>query len=251
MIVNFLIGIVAGVFGGLVGLGGGVLMIPLMVSMKKIGQHKAHGTSLVAVVFTGIIGAIIYVLHNALDVWAAILISVAALWPARYGAKYCCEVPELKLKRAFGVFLIIVSFFVLLKSYLPSLPYSDMNVWKTLILLIIGVATGFVSGVMGVGGGPIMISGMVLLAGFDQHTAQGSSLLAMVPLGAVGAFTHWRLGNVDTGLLKGLIPGIIIGTYAGGSYAHLLPELTLRVIFAAVLIWTGSRYVKSPVSSCE
>jgi uncharacterized membrane protein YfcA len=126
-----------------------------------------------------------------------------------------------------------------------------MNMSKALILLTIGVATGFVSGVMGVGGGPIMISGMVLLAGFDQHTAQGSSLLAMVPLGAVGAFTHWRLGNVDTGLLKGLIPGIIIGTCAGGSYAHLLHELTLRVIFAAVLIWTGSRYVKSPAPSCE
>jgi uncharacterized membrane protein YfcA len=96
-----------------------------------------------------------------------------------------------------------------------------------------------------------MIVGMVLLAGFDQHMAQGSSLLAMVPSGAVGAFTHWHLGNVETGLLKGLIPGIIIGTYIGGSFAHVLPEYALRVIFSAILIWTGSRYVKSPVPSCE
>jgi uncharacterized membrane protein YfcA len=79
MIVNFLIGIIAGVFGGLVGIGGGVLMIPLMAGIKKIGQHKAHGTSLVAVVFTGIIGAITYFFYNALDVWAAILISFAAV----------------------------------------------------------------------------------------------------------------------------------------------------------------------------
>ncbi|HVO67849.1 MAG TPA: sulfite exporter TauE/SafE family protein [Syntrophales bacterium] len=248
---NFLIGLIAGVVGGLVGLGGGVLMIPLMVSWKGIGQHKAHGTSLVAVAFTGIVGAVTYASFNALDIWAAIIVSAAALWPARLGAKYCCEVPELKLKRIFGVFLIFVSFFLLLKPYFPSFSHSHMSLWEILILLITGVATGFVSGIMGVGGGPLMIGGMVLLAGFDQYTAQGSSLLAMVPLAAVGAFTHWRLGNVEENLLKGIIPGIILGRYAGGSCAHFLPENILRFIFAAVLIWTGSRYVKSPVPTCD
>lgn len=248
---SFLIGLIAGTVGGLVGVGGGVIMIPLMVSMKGIGQHKAHGTSLVAVVFTGVIGAVTYALFNALDVWAAILVSAAALWPARLGAKYCCEVPELKLKRTFGVFLIFVSFFILLRPYFPSFSHSYMSLSELLSLLMTGAATGFVSGIMGVGGSPIMIGGMVLLAGFDQYTAQGSSLLAMVPLAAVGAFTHWRLGNVEKNLLKGIIPGIILGTYAGGSCAHFLPENILRAIFAAVLIWTGSRYVKSPVPSYD
>ena len=55
---SFLIGFLAGIFGGLVGLGGGVIMIPLMVGILKLDQHKAHGTSLVALVFTGISGAI-------------------------------------------------------------------------------------------------------------------------------------------------------------------------------------------------
>jgi uncharacterized membrane protein YfcA len=248
---SFFIGLSAGIFGGLVGLGGGVLMVPLMVGIKKLGQHKAHGTSLVALVFTGLVGASTYALHNAVDAWAAALLSIAALWPARCGAKYCHELPELKLKRAFGVFLLFVSLFMLLKQYLPSYPYTDMGVSKMLILLITGAVTGFFSGLMGVGGGPLMIVGMVLLAGFDQHTAQGSSLLAMVPGGAVGAYTHWRLGNVEAGLLKGLIPGIVVGTFAGGSCAHLLPESALRIIFAAVLIWTGIRYLKVPVPSCE
>lgn len=248
---SFLIGLIAGIFGGLVGLGGGVLMVPLMVSFMGIGQHKAHGTSLVAVVFTGIIGAATYALHNTLDLWAAVILSVSALWPVKLGAKYCCELPELKLKRAFGAFLIFVSLFMLLKKYIPSLPYTDMGVSKILILMITGAVTGFFSGLMGVGGGAIMIGGMVLLAAFDQHTAQGSSLLAMVPSGVVGAYTHWRLGNVETGFLKGLVPGIILGTYAGGSFAHLLPEFTLRVIFAAVLIWTGIRYIRAPAPSCE
>ena len=57
---SFLIGLAAGVFGGLMGLGGGAVMIPMMVGWMKLTQHKAHGTSLVALVFTGMAGAAAY-----------------------------------------------------------------------------------------------------------------------------------------------------------------------------------------------
>lgn len=99
-----------------------------------------------------------------------------------------------------------------------------------------------------------MVPSMVLLIGFTQYTAQGCSLLAMVPVGIVGAFTHWRLGNVNTSILPGLIPGILLGTYLGGSLAHVLTEGALRIIFAAVLIWTGARYLrttKPQANECE
>jgi uncharacterized membrane protein YfcA len=248
---SFLIGLTAGIFGGLAGLGGGVLMIPLMVGFKKLGQHKAHGTSLVALVFTGIIGALTYALHSAVDVWAAVLLAVAAVLPARWGAKYCCDLPAARLQKAFGIFLVFISILFLLKPHLLSFFHPETLWARTLILLVTGMATGFVSGLMGVGGGPVMIAGMVLLAGFDQHTAQGSSLLAMVPASAVGAFTHWQFGNVEKGLLPGLIPGIIVGTFAGGSFAHFLPESTLMVIFTVVLVWTGIRSMKAPLPSCD
>jgi uncharacterized membrane protein YfcA len=244
MPMSLLIGLLAGGFGGLVGLGGGVLMIPLMVGFKNITQHKAHGTSLVALVFTAISGAFIYALHNAVDVQSAVLLAAAALLPARWGAKYCADVPEMKLKRIFGVFLIIVSIFMLLKPYLPLLASLDSGGGRLFVLLVTGMVTGFFSGLMGVGGGPIMISGMVLLAGFDQHIAQGTSLLAMAPVGAVGAFTHWQLGNIEKDILPGLILGIIVGTFAGGTFAHLLPEAVLRMIFTVVLVWTGLRFIK-------
>jgi hypothetical protein len=116
---------------------------------------------------------------------------------------------------------------------------------KAAVLLSTGVFTGFLSGMMGVGGGSIMVPAMVLLAGFPQVLAQGSSLLAMVPAGAVGAYTHWRLGNVVTRLLAGLVPGILVGTFAGSSLALRLPEVALRLVFAAVLVWTGSKYVRA------
>ncbi len=243
--IHFFIGLVAGIFGGLVGLGGGVVMIPLMVGVLKLTQHQAHGTSLVALVFTGVAGAITYALKGSVDLTASALLAVTAIFTARFGAHFAHALPEWKLKRSFGGFLILVSILLLLKPYLAQ--YSNpMTGWpKIAVLLLTGIFTGFLSGMMGVGGGTIMVPAMVLLAGMGQHVAQGSSLLAMVPAGAVGAHAHWKLGNVVTKLLAGLIPGIFVGTYLGGTLALILSEAILRVIFAAVLIWTGVRYLKT------
>jgi len=243
---NFFIGFIAGIFGGLVGLGGGVVMIPLMVGILKMGQHKAHGTSLVALVFTGISGAITYAMKGSVDLTGSLLLAVTAIFTARAGAKFAHALPEWKLKRAFGGFLIIVSLLLLSKPYLSHMSGPASGWIKIITLLLTGIFTGFLSGMMGVGGGTIMVPAMVLLAGFNQHTAQGTSLLAMIPAGGVGAFTHWRLGNVKSDLLPGLVPGILIGTYLGGSLAHILSEGTLRMVFAFVLIWTGARYLKTP-----
>jgi uncharacterized membrane protein YfcA len=112
---NLLIGFFAGIFGGLVGLGGGVIMIPLMVGFLKLTQHQAHGTSLVALVFTGISGAIAYAMKGTVDITASILIAVTAIITARAGAHFAHSLPEWKLKRSFGAFLIFVSCLMLIK----------------------------------------------------------------------------------------------------------------------------------------
>ncbi|MQL52630.1 TSUP family transporter [Desulfofundulus thermobenzoicus] len=248
---SLLIGLAAGFFGGLVGLGGGVIMIPLMVGILKMGQHKAHGTSLVALVFTGISGAVTYALNGSVDIFASSLLASTAIFTARAGARYANALPEWKLKRSFGGFLILVSLLLLLKPYLPHVSRHITGWLEILILLLTGIFTGFLSGMMGVGGGTIMVPSMVLLTGFTQYTAQGCSLLAMVPVGIAGAYTHWRLGNVSASILPGLVPGILIGTYLGGSLAHVLSEGALRIIFSAVLIWTGVRYLRTPKPQAE
>jgi hypothetical protein len=242
---SMVIGLVAGIFGGLVGLGGGVIMIPLMVGIRKLSQHKAHGTSLVALVFTGLAGAVTYFLEGSIDIPASALLAVTAIFTARAGAKFAHALPEWKLKRYFGGFLICVSVLLLTKPYLPGLVLSTGGWYKAGVLLMTGIFTGFLSGMMGVGGGTIMVPAMVLLVGMGQHVSQGTSLLAMVPAGSVGAYTHGKLGNVEGRLLAGLIPGIVIGTYLGGTLAHVLPDTALRIIFAAVLIWTGGRYLRA------
>ncbi len=234
-----------GVFGGFVGLGGGAILIPCMVDFLKVDQHKAHGTNLVTIVFTGIAGAIMYGLEGNIDLTSAVLLAAPAILTTRAGCYFAYSLPGWKLKRFFGYFVIFMSLLLLAKPYLPGIQGMETGWPAAAVLLSTGVFLGFLSGMLGVGGGIIMVPAMVLLTGFTQHTAQGTSLLAMVPIGSVGAYTHWKLGNVKTDILAGMISGILIGACIGGTLAHYFSEGGLRIAFAAVLIWTGARYVRA------
>ena len=71
----------------------------------------------------------------------------------------------------------------------------------------------------------------------------------MIPAGATAAWTYWERGNVDRGLLRGMIPGILLGTWTGAGIAGFLPDADLRRIFAAILFWIGIRYLSTPPPS--
>ncbi len=247
----FLIGLGAGLFGGLVGLGGGAIMIPAMVGILKLSQHEAHGTSLVALVFTGLAGAGTYALHGSVDVLASLLLASTAIFTSGVGARFANTLPEWKLKRSFGWFLMGISAFLLLKPFLPH-AHGMVHGWPQIVaLLLTGAFTGFLSGMMGVGGGGIMVASMVLLLGFPQYTAQGCSLLAMIPIGAAGALTHWRLGNVRKNVLPALLPGILLGSFLGGSLAHVLPKMDLRIVFVTAILFMGAKYLRTSKPRAE
>ncbi len=218
-------------------------MVPLMVELLKIRQHQAHGTSLVAIVFIGLVGAIAYSLESSVDFVAALALACTSMLTARLGANLTSFLPEWKLKRYFGASLAFIAFLLAIKTYIPHIHFSNGLVWKVLVLLIAGALTGFLSGMMGVGGGVIMVPVMVLIVGLNQHTAQGTSLLVMVPTGAVGALTHWKLGHVDWKIVPGLMVGVMLGTPLGARLAHLIPEHHLRLLFAFFMLSISVRYL--------
>lgn len=244
-IVPFLIGLAAGGFGGLVGVGGGIIMIPLMVGVLKFDQRLAHGTSLIALVFTGFSGALAYGLKGSVDVKAAVLLAATAMVTARLGARFAHALPEWKLKRAFGYLQFFVALMLILKPYLSQGGENSSEIFEIVVLLFTGVFTGFLSGMMGVGGGTIMVPSMVVIVGMGQHLAQGSSLLAMVPTGLVGAYTYWKLGNVKKDILPALIAGIFVGSFSSGTAAQYISEVALRVVFFLVLLYTAQKYVRT------
>ncbi|NPV06110.1 MAG: sulfite exporter TauE/SafE family protein [Syntrophaceae bacterium] len=242
---SFLVGLIAGAFGGLVGLGGGVVMIPMMTRFLGIAQPQAHGTSLAVVVFAGISGAWAYAREGTVDISAALILAVTASLTARLGAGYSSSLPEWKLRRYFGCVLVAVAALLPVKPFLGAMAVMSLTgAAAVAALAATGLATGFIAGLLGIGGGAFLIAGMVLFVGMGQHTAQGSALLSMVPAAAVGAWAHWRLGNVATRIVPGLAAGIILGAFMGGTAANHLPEQTLRVLFSVVLVWLGVNLIR-------
>ena len=248
-LISFAIGLAAGIFGGLIGIGGGIIMVPLMIIVLKFSRQQAHGTSLVGLIFTGLGGAFTYGLQGNVNLLAAAVLAGTGVFTAYAGAHFASALPDWKLKKAFGGFLIFCAAVMIIKPFLHSGGTTHSVYFNILVFLITGAATGFLSGMMGVGGGAIMIPAMVLLAGFGQHVAQGTSLLVIVPVGMVGAFAHHELGNVVKGCLPGLIPGILLGVFLGGHLAGFIPDTPLRLVFMAAIIFVGIRYIRASAPS--
>ncbi|HXX79945.1 MAG TPA: TSUP family transporter, partial [Thermodesulfovibrionales bacterium] len=79
---SVLIGLLAGILGGLLGIGGGIVMIPLMVGLLKVTQHRALGTSLAAMIFIGLVGAATYALQGSVDLLSSVLLATTAILTA-------------------------------------------------------------------------------------------------------------------------------------------------------------------------
>jgi uncharacterized membrane protein YfcA len=110
--------------------------------------------------------------------------------------------------------------------------------------IAIGLAGGIVAGLLGVGGGVLFVPGLVIFLGLDQHQAEATSLLAIVPVAAVGTYRQDRYGNVvrDDALLLGLLS--VAGAAAGVALANALSGEVLRDAFAALLVLVAVQLVR-------
>ncbi|MCX5995308.1 MAG: sulfite exporter TauE/SafE family protein [Chloroflexi bacterium] len=109
------------------------------------------------------------------------------------------------------------------------------------IALAVGLIAGLISGMLGVGGGTISIPAMVLLLGVEQHTAQGVSLGAMLFTALVGAFIHYRQGNVKMSMVFLIAPSAIALSYLGAWAADKVTAEWLTRAFAIFLLIIGCR----------
>lgn len=113
---------------------------------------------------------------------------------------------------------------------------------EMILFLMIGLAAGILSGMFGIGGGLIIIPALVFLVGMDQHTAQGTSLGALLlPVGLLGFLTYYRHGHVH---LKGaflIAFGLFLGAWIGGVIANALPVRLLSRLFSLFLFFVAIR----------
>ncbi len=106
-----------------------------------------------------------------------------------------------------------------------------------LLFLLLGLAAGIFSGLIGIGGAIIIIPSLVLLFGLSQHTAQGTTLALMVPpIGLLAAWVYYRQGFVDLKIAGLICLGFFIGGLLGAKFAVAIPDQLLRKVFGVVLL---------------
>ena len=110
------------------------------------------------------------------------------------------------------------------------------------LVSVISLVAGVVSGVFGVGGAIVIVPGLVLLLGLPQHTANGTSLAALLlPVGLLGTLEYYKRGQVDLAYAAVLAAGLFLGALAGAKLAGMLADATLRKAFAVFLILVAAR----------
>lgn len=106
-----------------------------------------------------------------------------------------------------------------------------------LYLILIGMAAGFLGGMVGIGGGVLIVPALVLILGLSQHKAQGISLaMILFPVGIFGVINYYKKGYVDFKYAGLLAVGFLIGSYVGSKFSLSLPQETVKKVFAVVMI---------------
>ncbi|MBS1543875.1 MAG: sulfite exporter TauE/SafE family protein [Bacteroidetes bacterium] len=109
-------------------------------------------------------------------------------------------------------------------------------------LLALGLAAGYFSGLVGIGGGVIIVPALVLMFGFTQYAAQGTTLALLVPpVGILAVWKYFQDGYVDIRTAAIICVGFVLGGYLGGTTAVSIPQETLRKVFGGLLIVLGIR----------
>ncbi len=238
-----IIGVVAGLGGGLFSLGGGTLTIPLMMAWLRLDPFAARGTALAAALFPAAFGAWLYHRAGQVDWRAVLVIAVPAMILTPVVGTLTERLPGGRLRQAFGVVVIAGAVLLILRDQLlGSAALHGTLQWGW--LAFVGIAEGLVAGSVGVSGGPVLAPLLVLGLGMPQQLAQGCSLAARVPAVLAGIWENGRCGHVRIVLLPGLVLGGLSGAWLGSRIALSLPEMHLRSLFAVVLALIGVRYLR-------
>ena len=229
------IGLLAGLLSGLFGVGGGTVIVPLLVLLLHFNQRLGAGTSLAAIVPTATVGVVSYAIHGSVAWIPGLILAAGSVVGAQIGTRLLPRVSQTVLRWLFVGFLVVV--IVSLFLVIPSRDAEfDLQLLSGLALVAVGVVTGILAGLIGVGGGVIVVPILMLAFGTSDLIAKGTSLLMMIPTAISGTIGNLRNHNVD------LVAAAVVGVSActttalGAWLATLIDPFVGNMLFAAYLV---------------
>ncbi|ALS23812.1 MULTISPECIES: sulfite exporter TauE/SafE family protein [Paenibacillus] len=261
------VGLIAATFGSLVGLGGGIIIVPALVYLgpyfigESIPISTAVGTSLAVLIFTALSSTVTFFKQKRVDFKSGWLLFITCGPGAMLGSYTTQYVNAKSFQLGFGIFMLFMAVLLILRDYLKPLDikwsiertYTDgkgqtfQYGYSVLPVLVIGLAVGFIAGLFGVGGGALLVPVMVILFRYPPHVATATSMFVILLSALMGSTTHFALGEVNLWMVLGLAPTAIVGGWLGAVIASRLGSKkllwVLRVTFLLValkMIWEGA-----------
>ena len=251
---KIVIGLIVGTLIGLTGLGGGVLLLPLLIFGLKVPAIIAVGSDAAFNFLTKIPSSIVHLSKGTVRRKVVIALAVGSVPGSIMGVRYLQHLRVLYgdgvnnfIKTAIGVLLIIVPVLLLLQRRIEEQVANRRPTAKSFAgMTVIGLAAGFLVGMTSVGSGSIIMMLLLLFYSYPPKVMVGTDIAHAVVLTGVTTFLHFRLGNVDPSLVGYLLIGSIPGGLVGSYLSTRVPVLWLRRILCAILLATGARMLWAP-----
>jgi len=248
-----LVGAAAGVFAGLFGIGGGIVIVPALILLAGFPLVEATGTSLAAILLpVGILGVIAYHRARMIDLRASAFIAAGLLTSVVAGAWLANTLPVDFMRKLFAVFCLYVSW-----SFID--PVGRFRRWKggeaaagpepeasprpaAVALVGIGLLAGVMAGMFGIGGGNIIVPLLTLALHYPAKRAIATSLGAILfPFGVPGVLYYYGAGNLDLGAAAWIALGLFLGTVIGARITISLPARTVKLLYGLFLAFVAAR----------
>lgn len=233
-----LVGAIGGVFSGALGVGGGIVMVPLLLVLLGFDQRRAAATSLAAIVLSSVSGAATYTVAGHTDVVAGLLLGAGGVAGTLIGTRLLKVLPLAVLRWGFIALLagIAVRMFLVVPDRGAELEFGAA---VAIGLVASGVVMGVLAGMFGVGGGVLLVPLLVAVFGVSDLVAKGTSLLAMIPISVAGSIANVR--NTLVRPLDGLVVGgtALLASLGGAALAFVMPPSLSSLLFGVFVAATA------------
>ena len=254
ILVFVLTGLVAGMLGSVAGLGGGMIILPILEMGMGFDIPTAMGTSLFAIIFTSISSLQAHARAGNVDWKMGTYIGISGILGVILGS-WVFRIYLIDHVRVVVFFLGLWFWFLTIRMALQvyrmkqamrgkaSVAVPSSPSYNKAVFILLGLITGILAGILGIGGGAIMTSVMVALMGISPLISVGTSFAAMLPLSLCGGLLKLAQGFVQlkAGILLGI--GTACGAQLGVFLLRFLSPITLKMIFVVLFAVLGGKYI--------
>jgi len=239
-----LFGVFTGMVSGFFGIGGGILIVPLLIFGFGLERPLAGGTSLGVVVFVAGTGALFDFVYGDPTarpaLMAAALVLPGSILASRFAARFVSRLSTTFLRRLFAAVLLLAGVrlmnLVSLGAGAGGFHYETFDPWLWAVLPLLGVFVGTVSALVGIGGGVLLVPALAFVfADLEIIRCRATSLIVVVPTALSGLIAHLKYGTADLAFVRPLVPACVVGSILGSWLVHEAPPEILRQVFGGFL----------------